>query len=180
VSSRRVPAGGQGGRRAADGGFEVRATGWDDPAAAGLRDAMQAEMESRYADRVAEVLAAAADPQRKLDGTLGVEAEQVVYVGVAYTGGTAVGHVALRRYGDGVELKRMYVAPAYRGSGAATALLAAAETAARSLGASRVVLQTGDRQPDAVRLYEREGYTRIPVFPPYEWLPFSVCMEKSL
>ncbi|MBD2892241.1 hypothetical protein amrb99_11510 [Actinomadura sp. RB99] len=163
-----------------DLGYEVRATGWDDPDAAKLRDAMQAEMESRYADRVAEILAAAADPERKVDGTLGVEAEQVVYVGVAYAGGTAIGHVALRRYGDGVELKRMYVAPAHRGSGAATALLAAAERAARSLGASRVVLQTGDRQPDAVRLYEREGYTRIPVFPPYEWLTFSICMEKTL
>ncbi|MFB4301776.1 GNAT family N-acetyltransferase [Actinomadura sp. NTSP31] len=167
-------------RRADDRGFEVRATEWDDPVAATLRDAMQAEMESRYADRVAKILAAAAAPERKADGTLGVEAEQVVYVGVAYAGGTGVGHIALRRYGGDVELKRMYVAPAHRGSGVAAALLAAAERAARSLGASRVVLQTGDRQPDAVRLYEREGYTRIPVFPPYEWLTFSICMEKSL
>jgi len=68
--------------------------------------------------------------------------------------------------------------------------------AARALGSTRIILQTGDRQPDAVRLYgctavrlygctavrlyEREGYTRIPVFPPYEWLSFSICMEKVL
>jgi hypothetical protein len=39
---------------------------------------------------------------------------------------------------------------------------------------------TGDRQPDAVRLYEREGYTPIPIFPPYEELPFSRCFEKVL
>ncbi|WP_258572641.1 GNAT family N-acetyltransferase [Actinomadura parmotrematis] len=161
--------------------FEVRTTGWDDPAGAGLRDAMQEEMESRYADRIAAVLAGAADREERVEGTLGVESAQVVYVGVAYGGGTAVGHVALRAYGEGaVELKRMYVAPAARGTGVATALLAAAEDAARALGASRVVLQTGDRQPDAVRLYERAGYVRVPVFPPYEWLTFSICMAKDL
>ncbi|MFD0691942.1 GNAT family N-acetyltransferase [Actinomadura fibrosa] len=153
---------------------------WDDPAAAGLRAAMQAEMEARYADRVADVLARAAAPESRLHSTLGVEAEQVAYVGVAYAGDAAVGHVALRWLDGDLELKRMYVAPGHRGSGAARVLLAAAEGAARSLGASRIILQTGDRQPEAVRLYEREGYAHIPVFPPYEWLDFSVCMEKVL
>ncbi|WP_255359407.1 hypothetical protein [Frondihabitans sp. PAMC 28766] len=43
------------------------------------------------------------------------------------------------------------------------------------------MLQTGDRQPDAVRLYERFGYTPIPVYEPYvEAIPFSLCYEKRL
>jgi GNAT superfamily N-acetyltransferase len=159
---------------------QVLSSSWSDPAGAELRAAMQEEMESRYADRVAELLAQAADPAGRLHGALGVEAEQVVYVGIAYTGAVAVGHAALRWLGDDLELKRMYVTPAHRGSGVATALLSAAEDAARCRGAARLVLQTGDRQPEAVRLYEREGYTHIPVFPPYEWLTFSICMEKVL
>ncbi|MEU7894956.1 hypothetical protein AB0B45_19125 [Nonomuraea sp. NPDC049152] len=60
------------------------------------------------------------------------------------------------------------------------ALLEAAEAAAARLGAERVVLQTGDRQPDAVRVYEREGYTPIPVYPPYHLVPNSRCYMKRV
>ncbi|MFI0444080.1 GNAT family N-acetyltransferase [Actinomadura sp. 6N118] len=159
--------------------IEIRATDWDDPAGVALREAMQAEMDNRYADRLAELVVGPADT-RRLHGTLGIEVEQVAYVGIACADRVPVGHVALRRLGDDLELKRMYVVPPRRGSGIATALLRTAEDAARSLGASRIILQTGDRQPDAVGLYEREGYSRIPVFSPYEWLSFSICMEKLL
>jgi GNAT superfamily N-acetyltransferase len=153
----------------------VRAVVWEDPDAVALRDAMESEMAQRYADRLATL------PARDLTATLGVDADRVAYTGVAYTGqGVPVGHAALRWTGGDLELKRMYVAPSHRGTGVSIALLAAIEDAARALGASRIILQTGDRQPDAVRLYEREGYTRIPTFAPYEWLRFSTCMEKVL
>ena len=59
-------------------------------------------------------------------------------------------------------------------------VLAAAEQTAQALGAARVVLQTGDRQPDAVRLYEKTGYTPVPVFPPYDELPFSLCFARNV
>jgi GNAT superfamily N-acetyltransferase len=62
----------------------------------------------------------------------------------------------------------------------ARGLLAAAERAARELGAARVILHTGDRQPEAIRLYEREGYTRIPIYPPYTSMTWSTCFEKPL
>ncbi|WP_067460094.1 GNAT family N-acetyltransferase [Actinomadura macra] len=169
---------------------DVRATDWDDPVATALREAMEAEMRGRYRDRLAELERQAAEPGRR--GTITVEPDDVVYVAVAYAAGEPAGHAALRRppgpptgdlagdlAGD-LELKRMYVASDQRGTGVSTALLSAVEGAARSLGAPRIVLQTGDRQPDAVRLYERAGYTRIPIFPPYELLRFSICMEKVL
>ncbi|GAA3411580.1 GNAT family N-acetyltransferase [Streptosporangium vulgare] len=150
--------------------IEVRPVGWDDTAAVALRRAMTEEMDARYAD----VLAI-------MPSGMNVEPETVVYTGVAYTAeGVAVGHVALRGLGDDVELKRMFVPPSHRGTRVARALLAAAEDAARALGAPRVVLQTGPRQPDAVRMYEREGYTPIPVFAPYDRLPGSLCFEKLL
>ncbi|GAA4220140.1 GNAT superfamily N-acetyltransferase [Streptosporangium album] len=152
----------------------VRSVGWDDAAAVALRDAMEEEMSARYADRFAE-------KPDYLPRGMHVEPESVAYTGVAYAGpDLPVGHVALRRLGADLELKRMYVALTHRGTGVARALLAAAEDAARALGGVRIILQTGDRQPDAVRVYEREGYAAIPLFPPYERLEGSRCFEKSL
>jgi GNAT superfamily N-acetyltransferase len=79
-----------------------------------------------------------------------------------------------------VELKRMYVLPSHRGTGVAGSLVRAVDHAAADLGAGQVVLQTGDRQPDAVRLYERHGYQRVPLFEPYLDLSYSICCAKSL
>ncbi|GAA3102472.1 GNAT family N-acetyltransferase [Streptosporangium carneum] len=154
--------------------IEVRPVGWDDAAAVALRAAMTEEMGARYADRLAQ-------RPDYLPRGMAVESETVVYTGVAYAGASLpVGHVALRRHGADLELKRMFVAASHRGAGVARALLTAAEDAARVLGAPRIVLQTGDRQPDAVRLYEREGYVSIPLFSPYEELAGSHCFEKLL
>ncbi|ACZ88553.1 GNAT family N-acetyltransferase [Streptosporangium roseum] len=151
----------------------VRSVGWDDTAAVALREAMGEEMGARYADRLAS-------KPDYLPRGMNVEPESVAYTGVAYAGAVPVGHVALRRLGADLELKRMFVAPSHRGTGVARALLAAVEDAARALGGSRIILQTGDRQPDAVRVYEREGYAPIPRFPPYERLEGSHCFEKFL
>ncbi|MFB9839898.1 GNAT family N-acetyltransferase [Actinoallomurus acaciae] len=144
-----------------------------DPAAVALRRALTAEMVQRYADRATDP---AAQPP-----VMHVEPDTVVYTAIAVTGdGLPVGHVTLRRAGEDLELKRMYVVPPYRGAGVAGALLRAAEEEARRRGARRIVLQTGDRQPDAVRLYEREGYTPIPILPAYASLWFSRCFAKTL
>jgi GNAT superfamily N-acetyltransferase len=147
--------------------IRVESVAWDDVWAVALREAMAAEIRLRYADRTA------ARPA--------VAAETVAYTGVAYADGQRpVGHVALRRLGPDLEIKRMYVVPSHRGKGVSTALLTAVEQAAVDLGGGRIVLQTGDRQPDAVRLYERAGYTPIPVFTPYEAMPWSLCFEKVI
>ncbi|MFF5235236.1 GNAT family N-acetyltransferase [Dactylosporangium sp. NPDC000521] len=147
--------------------MHVESVGWDDAAAVTLREAMAAEMRLRYPDR--------------FNDRNGVDADTVVYTGVAYTGDRQpVGHAALRRLGTDLELKRMYIVPSHRGTGVSVALLAAVEQAALRLGGRRLLLQTGDRQPDAVRLYEKTGYTRIPIFPPYETQTYSFCFEKVL
>jgi GNAT superfamily N-acetyltransferase len=156
-------------------GITVHEVNWADPAAVALRAAMAREMEDRYADRLA------APGGQEMTTAVGVDAERVAYTVVARTGaGRPVGHAALRWNAGDLELKRMYVSPPHRGTGVSVALLTAVEDAARALGGRRIILQTGDRQPDAVRLYERAGYTHIPVFPPYERLTFSTCMEKVL
>jgi putative acetyltransferase len=78
------------------------------------------------------------------------------------------------------EIKRMYVVPAERGLGVGARMLAALETAARELGANRLVLETGERQIEAIALYERAGFQRIARFGEYESSPLSICMEKLL
>jgi GNAT superfamily N-acetyltransferase len=79
-----------------------------------------------------------------------------------------------------VEVKRMYVAPEARGSGIATAVLRALEAQARRLGSTRLVLETGTMQPDAIRFYEREGYEPIPLFGAYADSPWSVCYARAV
>ena len=52
---------------------------------------------------------------------------------------------------------------------------------ARDRGAKRLILQTGDRQPEAVALFERAGYERIEIYEPYvTTFTFSRCFEKQL
>ena len=150
---------------------EVREVGWEHPDAVALRDAMSAEIDPRYADRARTM---PPPPEMKVDPA------DLVYVGVAYRDARAVGHVAVRRLAGELEVKRMFVAAAERGHGVGSALLTAAEDAVRRLGFRRVVLQTGDRQPEAVATYTKAGYTRVPIFAPYLSLPFSQCFAKDL
>ena len=113
-------------------------------------------------------------------GTKPTAADTPVFL-VARLGDEPVGCGALRPYGDGrIELKRMYVRPAYRGRGLSRAILAALEDEARAEGATTVILETGDRQAEAIALYERHGYESIPKYGPYVDSPISLCYEKRL
>jgi len=87
---------------------------------------------------------------------------------------------AAREAGADAEIKRMYVRPGARGRGLARLLLAALEESARDAGCARTILETGDRQPEAVALYESSGYTRIPGFGVYRCHPSSRCYGKVL
>jgi predicted N-acetyltransferase YhbS len=78
------------------------------------------------------------------------------------------------------EVKRMYVAPRARRSGLARAMLAHLEDTARAAGAEVMVLETGIRQPEAIRLYESAGYTPVPGFGFYKDAPLSRCLARSL
>ncbi|MFJ3249385.1 GNAT family N-acetyltransferase [Streptomyces sp. NBC_01788] len=93
----------------------------------------------------------------------------------------AVGCCAVQPIGAEIwELKRMFVSPAARGTGVADLLLAEAEQLASGLGGRLVRLETGVRQPAAMRLYERTGYRRIANYSPHDEDPLSVCYEKAL
>lgn len=88
---------------------------------------------------------------------------------------------ALRRWdAHTAEVKRMYTVPQARGQGRARRVLNALISRGRALGYARLVLETGDRQPDAIALYERAGFTRIPNFGYYAGIESSVCYELPL
>lgn len=147
--------------------LEVRAVGWDDPAGAALREAQRAELTELYAGDL--------EPGPKPTG------DDIAVFLVALDGGTAVGCGALRAVDtEHGELKRMYVVPERRGTGVADALLAALESAARERGWSRLVLETGEAQVAAIRLYERSGYVPIPRFGYYADSEISLCFAKRL
>ena len=95
--------------------------------------------------------------------------------------GRAVGMGALRREGGGVgEVKRMYTLPEVRGQRVGSGLLDAIIALARSEGLTQLVLETGDRHPEAWRLYESRGFTRCGPVLDYPESKWSVFYEKSL
>jgi ribosomal protein S18 acetylase RimI-like enzyme len=51
---------------------------------------------------------------------------------------------------------------------------------ARRLGADRIKLETGPRQPEAIAVYERAGFGRIPSYSPYDQWKLSYCYAKPL
>ena len=100
---------------------------------------------------------------------------------IASRAGKPIACGAVRRIEERTgELKRMYVRPEERGRGMGRVILVALEAEARALGISRLVLETGIRQTEALALYKRAGFSRIDPFGEYTTSPLSVCMAKEL
>ncbi len=150
------------------GRLALRRTDRDDPAFKTLVEALDKDLWKRYPDTQASYVAG----NRIAAGASAVVAED---------GDRPIGCGCFRGLGGGaVELKRMFVREEYRGTGAAAALLGELEAWARETGARAMRLETGLRQPEALRFYEKRGYARIPNYGEYAGNPESVCMEKAL
>ncbi len=81
---------------------------------------------------------------------------------LAWRGDAAVGCVALSGAGSGTaEVKRLYVSPEARGQGLATRLMAEIEAAARTLGYTRLQLDTNRVLHEAIGFYRRHGWADI-------------------
>ena len=148
----------------------VRAVPHDDPDARRLWAEEWRELEGRYGPL--------SDPAE-------LEPDGLVASFVGYVAGEAIGTVVVRFASyDGrapeAELKRLYVAPGHRGNGHARVLMGAAEDTALRAGATRVILETGDKQPEAVALYRAIGYSTIPNFGKWAHSRHSICMAKDL
>jgi putative acetyltransferase len=76
------------------------------------------------------------------------------------------------------EIKRMWVRPAFRGLGYGKLMLDHLADYAKRHGVEVLRLETGIHQHAAIKIYEREGFKRIPPFGPYRLDPVSLCYEK--
>ncbi|RTQ47873.1 GNAT family N-acetyltransferase [Hymenobacter gummosus] len=107
--------------------------------------------------------------------------DAIRHVVVAYLDEVPVGCGAFKPFaGEQVEVKRMFVQPAYRGRGIAGAVLAELERWAAELHYTACVLETGKKQPEAIGLYQKSGYQLIPNYGQYIGVDNSVCMQKAL
>lgn len=147
----------------------IREVEWDAAEGNALRVAQRVELSARYGSPDSE------------PGVIPSAADITVFF-VAYDDdGTALGCGGLRQLTESeAEIKRMFVLPNHRGTGVSTAILDRLELFGRGNGYSRLVLETGNRQPDAIRFYQRQGYTPIPNFGHYAGVAASLCFEKVL
>jgi GNAT superfamily N-acetyltransferase len=105
----------------------------------------------------------------------------IKYVIVAYNGDEAVGCGSIKAFDStSMEVKRMYTRPEVRGKGVASMILKELEDWILELGLERSVLETGKEFTEAVHLYTKWGYQRIPNYGQYIGIASSVCFEKML
>lgn len=105
----------------------------------------------------------------------------IKHVVIAYEKGQPVGCGAIKEYEPEImEVKRMYTLPPSRGKGTASRILAELEKWALEMNYQKCVLETGKKQPEAIRLYEKNGYAHIPNYGQYVGVDNSVCFEKVL
>jgi len=96
-------------------------------------------------------------------------------------GGSPAGCGGIKLFGTEYgEIKRMWVRPQFRGSGYGKLMLDHLADYAMSHGIALLRLETGIHQHAAIRLYEREGFKRIPPFGSYRNDPVSLCYEKRI
>ncbi len=143
----------------------------DSPAAQALIQALNRELDHRYPEEGANHFRL--DPEEVAEGRGGFF--------IAWHSGQPAGCGAVRLLDAAtVEVKRMYVCEALRGRGIATRLLARLVAEARQLGATRMVLETGERQFESVALYRRAGFVEIARYGEYVDSPLSLCMGRTL
>ncbi|MFI9649001.1 GNAT family N-acetyltransferase [Streptomyces sp. NPDC052040] len=158
--------------------MNIRRVPFDHPDAVKLSDEVQAEYHLRYGDGgdATQLDPAMFLPPSGLYLIAYDEEERPVA-----TGGWRRQDTNDEGYLDGdAEIKRMFVIAQLRGRGLARRILAALEEDARAAGRTRMVLETGAKQPEAVALYTSSGYEPCTKFGYYRHHDLSLCFAKPL
>jgi len=156
----------------------IRPVSFDHPDAVKLNDEVQAEYDLRYGDGgdMTPLDPAMFDPPTGLYLIAYDEFDRPVA-----TGGWRTQNAGDEGYEDGdAELKRMFVVAEARGLGLARRVLSRLEDDARAAGRTRMVLETGTKQPEAIGLYTSSGYAPCAKFGYYRHYPDSRCYAKPL
>ncbi|WP_233507054.1 GNAT family N-acetyltransferase [Jiangella anatolica] len=152
-----------------DTGLFIRALRYSDPVVRALESELQLEYAERYGD----------PDEGPIHPEQFTPPEGLFLVG--FVGNEPVATGGFRRHDDGVaEIKRMYVAHEHRGGGHARRLLAELEAQAVRAGYTRVVLETGLKQPEAMALYQSSGYVPTEPYGYYSQEELSRFFTKDL
>ncbi len=81
---------------------------------------------------------------------------------------------------DTVEIKRMFTNPEFRKRGLGSSIVKELENWAKELGYQKAVLETSKELTNAISVYEKSGFQRIPNYGQYIDVDGSVCFEKEL
>lgn len=81
---------------------------------------------------------------------------------------------------DTVEIKRMFTDPEFRKRGLGSAIVKELEHWAKELGFKKAVLETSQDLTQAISVYEKNGFYKIPNYGQYIGVDTSVCFEKIL
>ena len=147
----------------------LRAVPYDDPVARLLVERVQQEYVVRYGGPDGAVV----DPAE-------FRPPRGLFV-VAEVDGVPAGCGAWRAHAPGIaEIKRVYVEPAFRRRGLAQLIVEALEASAARSGHRSVVLNSGNRQPEALALYRGAGYVPVPGYGRYADAPGAVFLGKEL
>jgi putative acetyltransferase len=146
----------------------IKRTNSDDKDFAALVSLLDKELRERYGDIQSEYA-----KYNKI--------EQLPTVVIAYVNGQPSGCGCFKKYADDtVEIKRMFVNTGNRGMGIAYAILEELEKWARELQYKYAVLETAEKQQEAINLYYKAGYTLTENYGQYVNMPLSICFKKSL
>ena len=150
-------------------GIEIRDVPYDTPVVQRLVTAALADLADRYGGSGDDTPVAATD-FRPPDGQFLI----------AVAGDIPVGCAGWRSHGPDAELKRLFTTAQARGRGVARAVLRAVEDSARAHGRTRMILECGNRQPEAVSLYRSVGYQPIENFGFYRDEPDCLSFARTL
>jgi GNAT superfamily N-acetyltransferase len=108
--------------------------------------------------------------------------ENLETVVVVYDNNLPIGCGCFKRNDDDtVEIKRMFVMENERGKGIGAMIMTELESWASEKGFKNIILETGKAQPEAVKLYKKQGYNEISCYGPYIGNEeYSICMKKII
>ena len=100
---------------------------------------------------------------------------------IAFANNEPVGSIAISPLSEHeAELDIMYVVPSSRGSGIAQGLMASLEKHAKENDFTIIKLRAGSPQHEALRFYEKTGFTRIAAFGKWINDHTAICFQKEL
>jgi len=106
----------------------------------------------------------------------------IKHVVVVYKNEKPVGCGAIKHFDSTrAEVKRIFVDTTQRGLGIAPKILNELEVWAKEKNYKKCILETGERQVEAVNLYHKSNYKRMSInYGPYKGVVNSLCFEKEI